>query len=75
MITRLTISGVLATALLLGGCATPMTRQDASMVTGAVLGGVAGSVMTGGSSAGAVGGAAVGGYIGNRVGKDMERAR
>lgn len=60
-------SAVLASTLVLGGCA-GMSAQEKGTATGAVIGGVAGNVLCGGvlcTGAGAV----VGGAIGNEVTK------
>jgi osmotically inducible lipoprotein OsmB len=58
---------VLASAVVLGGCA-GMTQQEKGTATGAVVGGVVGNVLCGGLACTGVG-AAVGGVIGHEVTK------
>ncbi len=58
---------LLASALVLGGCA-GMTQQEKSTATGAVIGGVVGNVLCGGLACTGAG-AAVGGVIGHEVAK------
>jgi osmotically inducible lipoprotein OsmB len=58
---------LLATTLVLGGCA-GMTHQEKGTATGAVVGGVVGNVLCGGLACTGVG-AAVGGVIGHEVTK------
>jgi osmotically inducible lipoprotein OsmB len=62
----ISVSAVLVTSLVLGGCAN-LSHHDRNVVTGAGIGAVAGAVLTGGSAVGTVGGAAVGGVIGSTV--------
>jgi osmotically inducible lipoprotein OsmB len=58
---------LLASTLVLGGCA-GMTQQEKSTATGAVVGGVVGNVLCGGLACTGAG-AAVGGVIGHEAGK------
>ena len=58
---------VLASVVVLGGCA-GMTQQEKGTATGAVVGGVVGNVLCGGLACTGVG-AAVGGVIGHEVTK------
>ena len=58
---------VLASVVVLGGCA-GMTQQEKGAATGAVVGGVVGNVLCGGLACTGVG-AAVGGVIGHEVTK------
>lgn len=65
---RLAVLTVTAVATLATtGCA--VSRRDAAMVGGAVVGGVAGSAVTGGSTVGTVGGAVLGGMAGREIEK------
>lgn len=59
---------VIASMMLIGGCAN-MTPQERNTAVGAAVGGVAGSVLTDGGAIGTIGGAAVGGVIGSKVKK------
>jgi osmotically inducible lipoprotein OsmB len=68
-IQRLTISVVVAAAILgMVGCS-GMSTQDKNTAIGAGVGAIGGSILTGGSTIGTVGGAAVGGAIGHEVDK------
>jgi osmotically inducible lipoprotein OsmB len=60
-------AALLASTLILGGCA-GMTHQEKGTATGAVVGGVVGNVLCGGLACTGVG-AAVGGVIGHEVTK------
>jgi osmotically inducible lipoprotein OsmB len=66
-LSRLGAALVLASAVVLGGCA-GMTQQEKGTATGAVVGGVVGNVLCGGLACTGVG-AAVGGVIGHEVTK------
>lgn len=63
---KITLTTLLVSSLVLGGCSSMSTRQK-NAAAGAAIGGVAGAVLTGGSSFGTVGGAAIGGIIGHGV--------
>ncbi len=68
-IQRLTLSVVVAAAMLgMVGCS-GMSTQDKNTAIGAGVGAIGGSILTGGSTIGTVGGAAVGGVIGHEVDK------
>jgi osmotically inducible lipoprotein OsmB len=60
-------AALLASTLVLGGCA-GMTQQEKGTATGAVVGGVVGNVLCGGVACTAAG-AAVGGVIGHEATK------
>jgi osmotically inducible lipoprotein OsmB len=66
-LSRLGAALVLASAVVLGGCA-GITQQEKGTATGAVVGGVVGNVLCGGLACTGVG-AAVGGVIGHEVTK------
>lgn len=66
-ITGMLSAALLASTLLLGGCA-GMTHREKNTATGAVIGGVVGNVLCGGLACTGAG-AAVGGVIGHEMDK------
>ncbi len=65
---------VISSLLVIGGCASEPTRQDAGMVIGGILGGVLGSQVGHGDgrTAAIIIGTMLGGAIGGSVGKSMD---
>ena len=67
-------TAVISAFLIVGGCTTEPTKQDAGMVIGGILGGVLGSQVGhgDGTTAAIIIGTMLGGAIGGAVGKSMD---
>ena len=62
------------TAMLLGACTAPPTREEAGMVSGGIVGGVVGSEVSGHGAAGTIVGTLVGAALGGLAGRAMDES-
>lgn len=71
---RLFVSGLMASAIALGGCAGPNQNEQAGQVIGAIAGGLLGNQVGSGSGrvAATIAGTMLGGYIGGQLGRAMD---